>query len=789
MFKNNLRIAYRNLLKYKGFSVINITGLALGMTCSLLILLWVLDERSVDNFHAHGDRLYLVVQKVFTDNKVNAGYFSPGPLAPELKRMIPEIEYASGIAEAGDKTFELEGKILRQKGCYADSDYFKLFDFPLLQGNAETALQSPLSLAISDKMATTFFGSAATAIGKTIHYENKKALTITAVFADLPDNTAQKFDFLVNWATFHRENGWSTDWRNNGPHTPIMLKDGADPQKVRAKLKHFLDTYNKEQTANFRIELDMQRFGDSWLYSNFKNGLPTGGRIEYVRLFSAVAIFILLIACINFMNLATARSSRRSKEIGVRKVAGAGRWSLVRQFMTEAVFLTTLSVLLSLVLVSLLLPSFNHLTGKQIAPPFSSSVFWLILTALTLITGLVAGSYPALFLASFKPIRVLKGTLRFGQGTVLIRKGLVVFQFVLSIVLISSTVIVSRQIAYLQEKNLGYNRANLLYIPMQGALSRNYSLFKQQASDIPGIAGISRITETPTDINFNTAGLDWQGKDPNSSPMFIVAAVGYDFVKTMSLTLLEGRDFSKTFASDSTGYLVNETAVNILGYKNPIGMPLTLWGKKGTITGVMKDFHFNSLHEQIQPLVLAPGEHINDGTILVRTEAGNTGKALAGLEKISKDLNPKFSFTYSFSDDEYQKLYKNEQIVATLSDSFAILAISISCLGLLGLALFTSEQRAKEIGIRKLLGASVSSLFSLLSREFIVLVLLSLAIATPLAWWAMYTWLQDFAYRITISWWMFGLAGLMAIFIALFTVGFQALKAAVANPVKTLRTE
>ncbi|HSC38857.1 MAG TPA: FtsX-like permease family protein, partial [Chitinophagaceae bacterium] len=457
--------------------------------------------------------------------------------------------------------------------------------------------------------------------------------------------------------------------------------------------------------------LDMQPFGDGYLHSNFKNGQIAGGRIEYIGIFSLVAVFILLIACINFMNLTTALSARRAKEIGVRKVAGAVRSSLVRQFLGEALFITSLSVLLSLVGVSLLLPLFNQWTGKQVELPVTNNYFWLGLAVLTLVTGLIAGSYPALLLSSFKPIRVLKGTFQSGQTAGTLRKGLVVFQFVLSIILIVGTLIISKQVNYVQQINLGYDRQNLLYIPLEGELVNKFELFSQLALHTPGIQSVSRISaQSPSDIENQIGGVFWEGKDPNATPMFTQAATGYDFVKTMGLELLQGRDFSRDFGSDSAGYIINEAALKIINYKNPIGKPLTQWGKKGTIIGVLKDFHYTSLHDPIKPMIIRMAAAANYGSALVRTEPGKTPQALAGLEKIAQGLNPKFSFTYSFSDEEYQRLYKSEQVVNRLSNAFAALAIFISCIGLLGLAMFTAERRAKEMSIRKVLGANAAVL-------------------------------------------------------------------------------
>jgi ABC-type antimicrobial peptide transport system permease subunit len=787
MFKNNLLAAWRNLKANKTFSLINICGLALGIACSLLIFLWVRDERSKDNFETNGHPLYRIIEKEISAGSIDAGPNAPGPLAAELRRIIPDIQYATPFSTGDGKLFRVGDKLLRQDGAYADSDYFNIFPFPLLQGTPATALRSPVSLALSNRMAVSLFGSAAAAMGQTVRYNNTKELTVTAVFADLPDNVSQPFDFLINWPTFREENSWSKDWGTVGPHTIFTLKIGASPDHVRASIRHLLDQYTKD--PNYTFELDIQPYSESWLHSQFKNGVASGGRIVYVNLFSLVAAFILLIACINFMNLATARTSRRAKEIGVRKVAGAGRGSLIRQFIGEALFVTLLAAMLALVIVYTTLPWFSQFTGKHISFPLSP-VFWLELAALILVTGLVAGSYPALFLSSFQPIKVLKGSFRAGARINLIRQGLVVFQFVLSIAFIAATVIITRQVDYIQHANLGFDRSHLLYIPFEGALAKNYDLFKQQALDIPGVTGVSRITEAPTSISFNTAGVDWQGKDPHTSPMFIVAAAGYDLVPTLQLKLSQGRDFSKAFPTDSAGYLVNESAIKLFHYKNPIGMPLSLWGTKGHIVGVLKDFHFASLHDQIQPLVLALDDsHLDFGTLLVSTRTGDMPTVLSRLRGLCRNINPQFPFNYSFSDEQYQRLYENEAIISRLSDSFAVLAIIISCLGLLGLALFTAEQRAKEIGIRKVLGASAKGVFGLLSGQFLRLVLIAILIASPLTWWGMSIWLQNFAYRITISWWMFAATGGIAIVIAMLTVSVQTVKAALANPVRSLRAE
>jgi putative ABC transport system permease protein len=791
MIRNFFKVALRNLWRHKGYSFLNIFGLAMGMTCSLLILLWIGDERSVDNFHARGSRLYSIYERQYYDGKVEGGFYTPGILAPEMKRVLPEIEMASGFTWRNDNTFQVGDKIIKEFGSAAGPDFFKMFSYPLLQGSPAIALATPVSMAVSRKMATDFFGSPQAAIGKTIRYENKKNFTVTAVFEDLPENTSDKFDYLMNWDAFLDENSWAKEWGNNGPHTYLLLRADADPALVSRKIAHFLDNYNKDQGQGkgFRIELAMERFGDVYLHGHLKNGQIEGGRIGYTKLFSIVAIFILLIACINFMNLTTARSVKRAKEIGIRKVVGAVRPALIRQFIGEAILLSFFAVILAMAMLILTLPAFNQMTGKHIAFPYGSSSFWLSLAALTLITGAISGSYPALFLSSFKPIRVLKGTLKFSSGAAWFRKGLVVFQFILSIVLIVGTIVVSGQVNYIQSINLGFDRDNLVYIPLEGDLTGKYALFKESALHIPGVSEVSRSSGEPSDIENGTYGVDWDGKDPNSKPMFSNLSVGYDFVKTMKLHLIAGRDYSKDFGTDSVGYILNEEAVKKTGYKDPIGKSLTFWQKKGKIIGILQNFHFTSLHDPIGPLIVHFGEKEGWGNALVRTQAGKTKEAVAGLEQLCRQLNPKFPFTYHFADDEYRNQYKSEAIVHKLSNCFAGLAIFISCLGLLGLAMFTAEQRTKEFGIRKVLGAGASTLFVLLSKDFLVLVLVAFVPASLLAWWGMNTWLQNFAYHVRVEWWVFLLAGSLALLIALITVSFQAIKVAVANPVRSLRTE
>ena len=789
MLRNYLKIAFRNLIRNKTFSAINILGLALGMASSLLILLWVRDEWRIGKQYENASQLYRIMENEMADGRIVTDEDTPGILADELKKEFPEIVYAAGISSEGNNVLSRGTKVLRQTGCFVGADWFQMYKTPLLAGNPTTALKTPNSLAISRKVAEAFFGDPRLALGQSIRFDNYTDLQVTAVFENLPYNATDQYDYLLNWPFYLSREPWLNVWENGGPGTRLQLRPDADPARMNAKLKSFLRGRNKDINATFNIELFLQPEPEAYLYATFKNGHRDGGRIEYIRLFVLVAAFLLLIAAINFMNLATARSARRAREVGVRKAIGAERLSLIGQFMSEAFLLTSLALGTALVLVKVMLPVFNLLTAKHLTLPLTQSGFWLLLAGLLLVTGGLSGSYPALFLSSLKPVRVLKGTLRMSAGAQFFRRGLVVFQFVLSMLMITGTVVVYRQLHFIQTKNLGYDRENLIDIPGEGTIARNYPAFKQELLQQPGIQSVTRMQTNPLSNGNTSDGVKWTGKDPTQAIQFNNTVVGYDFVKTMKLRLVDGRDFSPSFSTDSTNYLINEATAKRLPYKDPIGQPLTFGKRPGKIVGVLKDFHFNSLHVPIRPIVIRLGETWVYGHILIKTQPGQTQQALASLEAVCRKMNPLFPFTYSFVDADFQKLYHSETVVGTLATLFAGLAIFIACLGLFGLAAFTAEQRTKEIGVRKVLGASVASVVALLSKDFLRLVLIAILIASPIAWYAMSRWLQDFAYRIDLSWWMFALAGVLAVSIALLTVSFQSIKAALMNPVKSLRSE
>ena len=787
MIKNYFKTAWRNLLHNKTFSLINILGLALGMTCSVLITLWVKNELHMDKFHHNGKKLFRVMENQLYSGELSTFDATPGILAENIVKDIPDIQMASQLLWEEDRLFTVGNTFDKEKGRFAQRDFLKMFSFKLAKGDPATALARPDAVVISKKLADKYF-KGDNPIGKLIRIENKDNVIVTGVLDEIPKLSSLKFDFLMSWEQWVKNNDWAKEWGNNGPSCYVLLAPNTSVDKVNAKIKGYIKTKDKKSN----VDLFLQNYGESYLYSDWHNGKQYGGRIEYVKIFSIVAIIILLIACINFMNLATARSLRRAREIGVRKVVGAGKRQLIGQFIGESLFVSFIAMLLSLLVVSLLLPSFNSLTGKQLAIDFTDSSFLTIILSITVITGIVSGSYPALFMSSLRPIVVLKGLLKFKPGATYFRKGLVVFQFALSIMLILGMIVIYRQIDYIHNKNLGFAKEDLLYIPLEGELQKAFPTFKDVLQKQPGIQSVSCSQSDPLQVGSSTSGVRWPGKDTTKLVLFSNNPVSFDYIKTMGIQLAAGRDFSPDFSLDTMNYLINEAAARKIGYKDPVGKELTMWGDKGIIIGLMKDYHHNSLHVPIEPLILrlfkkSWGNYW--GNIMIRTQQGRTRQAIASMERVCKQFNPGYPFKYYFADEEIAKNYKAEYTVSKLSKYFAFLAIFISCLGLFGLVMFTTEQRTKEIGIRKVLGASIPGIVQMLSKDFLVLVVIAAIIAFPVAWWAMHSWLLDFAYRVKIGWWVFVAAGVAALVIALITISFQSIKAAIANPVRSLRTE
>jgi putative ABC transport system permease protein len=801
LYKHYVVVALRNIVRHKTFAAINIAGLALGMICCFIIFLWVRDEKSIDNFHAKGGNIFSIFQTITTNGETEGHFITPLRysdttrvfLLKDAEKVIPEIESVGFYTAAYElpwghpETFQVGEKAFKLEGSRANENFLTMFSFPLLAGNPTTALRGVNSVVISHKMAMLFFESPEAALGKSIRFENYLDLIVTGVFEDVSPQSSLHFDYLISWEAQEKAR---MEFASNDIRSYVLLKENADVTTAEKNINRYLKSQGYQREGSV-VEIGLQSFGDRYLYSNFENGKPNHGRIIYVRIFSGVAIFILIIAAINFMNLATARSIRRAKEVGIRKVVGSSRFYLISQFLGESILLSFLSFIVALLAIQLLLPAFNAFTGKQISLPITEPSYWITLLVLVLFTGFIAGSYPSLFLSSLQPVKVLKGVLRFTGASILFRKGLSVFQFALSIVLLIATIVVSLQTDYVQHLNLGYDRENLIYIRIEGNLNPKYVAFKTQAEKMPGIALVDRSSETPHAMGFITREpMHWEGQEKDQLVGFKPASVGFDFVKLMDLELAEGRGFSRDFPTDSAdAFLVNEEAVKQMHMEKPIGKWISAWKKKGHIIGVLKDYHTYSMHEPIKPVIIDVKEYEYFGVIMVRTEPGKTKEALASLEKVCKDINPNYPFAYQFVDQEYEKLYQNEKLITKLSNVSAVLAILISCLGLLGLVMFSAEQRIKEFGIRKVLGASVSNIAALLSQDFIKLVVVSFCIAAPLAGYFMHQWLQEFAFKINLSWWIFALAGGVALLIAMLTISYQAIRAAVVNPINNLKSE
>jgi putative ABC transport system permease protein len=786
MIRNYLKIAWRNLWKNKMFSLINILGLALGMACGLIIMLWVNDEMAMDKFHKNDARLYRFMENQHYTGQIQTFNATPGVLAENIVKDIPEIQMASQILWEEEHLLTVGNNFDRERGRFVQGDFLRMFSFDLQKGDPNTALKRPDGVVISQKLADKYF-KGQDPIGKSIRFDNQTDVIITGVLKDIPKNSSLKFEYLVSWDVWLKNNEWAKRWDSNGPRCMAMLAPNADINKVNAKIKDYIKTKYKESNA----DLFLQKYSDTYLYGNFDNGLQNGGRIDYVKVFSVVAIFILIIACINFMNLATARSVKRAKEVGVRKVMGAVKQALMGQFMGESLLIAGFGLVFAIVIVALLLPSFNNLTDKNLTLDFANPALWGILLLLTFITGLVSGSYPALFMSSLNPVTVLKGALKFKPSAAYFRKGLVVFQFGLSIMLILSMIVIYRQIGFIHQKHLGFEKENLIYLPLEGDLATNYPSFKQELENQVGVRAVSCSQSDPLINGSSTGGISWPGKDTTQTILFAVNRVSFDYIKTMGIKLAAGRDFDPTMGTDTTNFLVNETAVKKMGFlKNAVGQEISHNGQKGRIVGVMKDYHTASLYASIEPIILSmQPRRENWGVVLVRTEAGKTKQALENIQKTFKSFNPKFPFEYRFTDQEVAGQYRSEATISSLANYFAFLAIFISCLGLFGLAAFTAEQRTKEIGIRKVLGASIGNLVGMLSKDFIVLVLLASLIGLPLSWYFASDWLSKYAYSIEIEWWMYVVTAILAVAIALLTVSFQAIKAALMNPVKSLKTE
>lgn len=785
MIKNYLKIAYRNLMRHKVFSLINIAGLALGMTCTLLILLWVRDELSINKFHKDIDNLYRVMEVQSYPGADNLTVdATPAPLAEALEREMPEVIHAvRSTTWDWKQLFAYGDKVLKVNGRYADPEFFEVFTFPLLYGDAKTVLAQPNSVVISETVVRQFFNSPEEAMGKLFKINNATSYKVTGVMQDVPKNSTMQFDYVMPVEDWINSPGseWLNEWGNNALRTFLQLQPGTNILAFNEKVKPLIKKYHEGS----KTDVFVQPVADMYLYNDFREGKE--GLIERVRLFSVVAVFILIIACINFMNLATARSSKRAREVGVHKAIGASKGSLVRQFMVESVLMAFLALFVAVNLAGILLPDFNELTGKYISIDFTDPILLLLLLGVALITGILSGSYPAFFLSSFEPAKVLKGTVKIGKRVSVFREGLVVFQFILSALLIISTLVAYLQLNYIRTKNIGLDRDNLVYVTLEGTLRDRYDVVKRELQNTPGILNVTASDQIPLTVGNSTGSIEWKGKDPNANILFSVMSVDYDFLETMDVKLLEGRTFSRDFRSDTAAFIINKEAARLMQMQEPVGEWLK-WSIEGRVIGVIDNFHTTSMHIPTQPLILRLHPDF-DNLMFVRLGAGQTAQTLTAIEQIVKRHNPAYPFEYHFLDEDFEKMYKAEAIMGQLTKYFAGIAIFISCLGLFGLALFTAEQRTKEIGIRKVLGASVASIVFMLSKDFLKLVLVANLIALPLGWYLMRGWLQDYADRTELSWWIFAVAFVSTVIIAMVTLSFHAIKTAVASPITSLRTE
>jgi putative ABC transport system permease protein len=786
MLRNYIRVAIRNLFRQKAFSVINILGLSIGLACSIVIILYVGNELSYDAFHRSPETIYRLTGEA-DDIKVA---ITPAPMGPMLQNDYSEVKETVRTTTYRNCMFEVSGqKFDESRLIYADSNFFSIFNFTFINGDVSTALQ-PNGIVLTDKMATKYFGPE-DPIGKVMRMDNSNDFTVTAII-EIPANSHLQPDFIIPISFIAKtEYDISNDkWENFNYYTYLKLNDSfkGTTENITG-LQSKIDEVYKTKVPQLKVRFILQPLLAIHLRSNFMADVPGHGNADYVFALSIIAIFILIVACINFMNLATARSARRAKEVGLRKVSGALRFQLISQFLSESLIISLAALSIAVLLVYFSLPYVNELAGRNLSLNIFDGKIILTLLSITLITGILAGSYPALFLSGFVPAKVLKRDVKAGSGGVTFRNILVVAQFVVSIVLLVGTAIVYNQLRFLSDKSLGYSKENLIYYDMRGEMWNRSSELMARLEQERLTQQFCRISNLPTNLVSGTMFLDWEGKDKNKQIIFAHLAIDDRFIDVFQIKLAAGRNFSKDFPADSSNYIINEEAARIMGKtaETAVGEPFTLWEKKGTIVGVVKDFNFKPLQQKIEPIILrlvAWG-----GTVVVRTEQSNTEATIDALERISKDLNPVYPFAYAFVDQDLSNLYQNEKQLGNLFNVFAILAIFISCLGLYGLSAFVAEQRTKEIGIRKALGASPSTIVMLLSSKFVIPIFIAILVASPLAFYIMNKWLQSFAYHIDLSWTIFPLAGIIALAIGLITVSVECLKASLVNPVNSLRSE
>ncbi|WP_282040819.1 ABC transporter permease [Winogradskyella flava] len=792
MLKHNLKIAIRGFKKYKSSFIINIIGLSAGMACVLFISLWVSDEMSVDKFHDNEAQLYQVISNLKMSDEIITLDDSPILLADALTKEFPEVISATCVnsdfaTPEGVFTYGDNNQVA--KGLFAAPNFFEVFSFDLLVGNQSDVLNNKHKVVISEDLAKRLFKTVEDAVDKTLNWNYKwtdgngeETLVISGVFKTPPINSTLQFEYIVHSDLLIDADRWAGDWSGHYAKSFLVLKDGTNISSFNKKIANYL---NSKRDGKFKFTSFVQKFSERYLNQPYENGVQVGGRIVYIRLFIIIALFTLLIACINFMNLSTAQASRRMKEVGVKKTLGANRKSLIYQYLSEAIILVLISLVVAILLVILFLSNFNAITDKNIVLNFGVNQLLLII-GIILITGFLAGSYPAFRLSSFKPVEVLKGNAPKSVWEFFIRRGLVIFQFSISIIFIIGILVINKQIDFMQTKNLGYHKENVIQFEIGSNVERPEALLSE-LKDIPTISSVGLMNGDFLAGNDNNSGWIWPGKDSQEHVVFQSPRMGYGAIETLGMELIAGRTFSKEFNDDYDKIILNESALKLMNLENPIGKLLQKGEHQQEIVGIVKDFQYGSLHQKVEPLIIRFRAYGNN--VMARINTGTEHETLSKMEAIYVKFNPGYSFDYSFLDSDYDKLYSSEQKVANLSDFFAALAIIISCLGLFGLATFTAERKAKEIGIRKILGSSVFGIVKMLSSEFGKMVIIAALIAFPIGYWLCSNWLSNFGYAIELKWWFFGLAGFVTLLIAMVTVGWQCYRAATANPINALKTE
>ena len=785
MFSSYFKVILRNLRKNALFSFINIFGLAIGMACAILILLWVQDELSFDSFNKNAPNLYRVVEnQYYAGGEIFPVAVTPGPLAKSLKDNYPEIINSTRFSIRG-RTLRYGDKIFNEEVAFADPAFIKMFTYPLAGGNPDNAMVDLHSILLTKKSAEKYFGNE-NPLGKTIMINDSLSLKITGILNEVPENSHLHFDCLIPFEFFKVMGSKLDNWNNNSFYTYIQLQPNAITSEVDKKIKDEIKRHNEGSTT----EINLQPLNKIHLYSGSKYAADIGGHgnIEYVNIFSLVALIVLFIACINFMNLSTARATKRAKEVGMRKVIGAGRLQIIKQFYFESILFAVIALIIALIISDLILNPFHHLAGKEISFNSLGSTMLAGLITLTILTGLIAGSYPAIYLSSFLPVKVLKSDSVVSGGGSLFRKVLVVVQFSLSLILIIGTIIISNQLNYIKNKDIGFNRENIIEININKTIRNNLLAVKNELKQNPDIVSVGAGSASPAYVMSSSSGFDWPGKNKDDRVLIHFISGDEDFVTTFKMKMVQGRFYSKDFGSYSSSIVLNEEAAKVIGIKDPIGRTLTMSGDKFTITGVVKNFNFKPMDTKIEPLVI----YYDNGdfySMFARLKPGDLPGTINYIKRVYKKFSPSAPFNYHFLDEDFDNLYKSETRMQTIFEYFAIFAIIISCLGLFGLASYIAERRTKEIGIRKVLGANIINLTYLLSLEFTKWVLISNLIAWPVAYYFMNKWLQGFAYRTELSLWVFPLSGLLVLLVALLTVSYQAIKAALINPVKSLKYE